>query len=369
MKYKKILVTGASDIIQRHHLLFHSMSEYIDQFDYLAIDNLSNSKALKNFAKSIYKRLPFLPEVRASTLRKNPQNYIKRSIRCEQKITKLTNTPELIFHLYGMFSPLWIKRNIPYVSYLDYTMALAKKNWSLWAPFLSEQSYKTWLDCEQKSYHHARHIFTKSNCVKTSLIEDYGLTPDRITVVYSSGQFLEPYEGEKKFGSLQIIFNGSDFERKGGNIVIDAFDKIRQKIPDAKLIIVGKTTTIAENRNGIVNLGVVSPEKLKQLFLNTDLVVSPAYCEPLGLFLVEATNYGVPCIVSKQDGMPDLIEHQYNGLVIQKPSYTQIAEETINLLSDIDRLKQMSHNARNRCKDHFTWDRVSNKIISKLANI
>lgn len=369
MKFNKILVTGKSDIIQRHHLLFKSLYTYVENFDYLAIANLSNSKILRNFVKSIYRKLPFLPEVRASSLRKNPQSFIEKSLRCEQKVQQLQYNPDLIFHLYGMFNPLWTKWDIPYVSYLDYTMALARKNWLPWAPFATENSFNTWIHCERQAYQNARHIFTKSNCVKSSLIKDYGVDSEKITVVYSSGQFLEPYQGEKKIGSKQIIFNGSDFKRKGGDLVIGAFEIIKQAIPDAKLIIVGEKITSYVNKAGIINLGLVNSEKIKQLFLDTDLVVSPAYCEPLGLFLVEATNYGVPCIVSKQDGMPDLIENEFNGIVLDQPDTAQIAKEIIALLSNTNKLEEMSNNARYQCRNSFTWHQVSSKIASQLINI
>ena len=367
MKLKKILVTGERDIIQRHHLLFHTMSTYIEDFDYLAVDNLSNSKVLKSFVKSIYRKLPFLPEFRASSLRKNPKNFIEKSLRCEQKINQLKYTPELIFHLYGMFSPLWNRWDIPYVAYLDYTMALARKNWLPWAPFPTEKSFNDWIDCERKAYQNARHIFTKSNCAKSSLVNDYDINSEKITIVYSSGQFLEPYQGEKKIGSKQILFNASDFARKGGDLVLDAFKKIKQIIPEVKLVVVGEKISIHEE--GIVNLGQVSSEKIKQLFLDTDLVVSPAHCEPLGLFLLEAMNHGIPCIVSKQDGMPEIIEHEANGIVIEQPNSEQIAKEIIDLLSDNQRLKRMSNNAKDKIIDIFNWYRVSNKIATQLSNL
>ncbi len=367
MKFKKILVTGESDIIQRHHLLFQTMSTYVEDFDYLAVDNLSNSKVLKNFVKSIYRKLPFLPEVRASSLRKNSQSFIEKSLRCEQKINQLKYTPELIFHFYGMFSPLWNRWDIPYVSYLDYTMALARINWSPWAPFPTEKSFNDWIDCERKAYQNARHIFTKSNCAKSSLVKDYDIDPKKITVVYSSGQFLEPFKGEKKFGSKQILFNASDFSRKGGDLVLDAFKKVKQIIPEVKLVVVGGIISIPGE--GIVNLGHVSAEKIKRLFLDTDLVVSPAYCDPIPALLLEAMNYGIPCIVSKQDGMPEIIEHEANGIVIEKPNPDQIANEIIDLLSDNYRLKRMSNKARDKIMNIFNWYQVSKKIATQLSNL
>ena len=367
MRFNKILVTGENDIIQRHHLLFQTLSPYVEEFDYLAVDNLSNSRLFKNLVKSVYRQLPFLPEVRAGSIRKNSHSFKEKSLRCERTIAKLNYKPDLIFHLYGMFSPLWNKWNIPYVSYVDYTMALARKNWLPWAPFSSEKSFNDWIDCEQRIYKNALHIFTKSNCAKSSLIKDYCINSEKITVVHSAGKFLEPYQGKKEFGSKQIIFNASDFERKGGNLVLESYQKVKQVIPEAQLVIVGKK--ISTSQEGIINLGQVSSAEIKRLFLSSDLVVAPAHCEPLGLFLVEAMNYGVPCIVSDRDGMPEIIEHEVNGIVIERPNCHRLAQKIVELLSNQDRLEMMSKNSRYKITNIFNWYQISNKIATQLASL
>ena len=367
MKLDRVLITGERYLISRHNLMFQAMSDETTQFDYLPIDNLSNSQALKNFVKSIYRKLPFLPEIRASSLRKNPQTFIHNSQICQNKIAQLSYKPDLIFHVYGMFAPFWDNWCIPHVHYLDYTMALAKKNWIPWAPFTNEKSYRAWLDCEHKTYHQARHLFTISSCAKQSLIEDYDINPDKITVVHAAGKFTELNRSEKKFGSKQIIFNASDFKRKGGDILVASFKKVKQTIPEAKLIIVGEKLSLKSP--GIENPGFVSFEEIKTIFQNTDLVVSPAYCEPFGWFLVEAMNYGIPCIVSQQDGMPEIVEHDVNGIVIKQPNPNTLAQEIINLLIDIPRLESMSVAARNTVATKFTWEHIGSKISQVLLNL
>ena len=94
---------------------------------------------------------------------------------------------------------------------------------------------------------------------------------------------------------------------------------MKKALPEAKLVIIGRKLTIHED--GIDNPGRISSlTEMRDLFLKTDLVVAPSRCEPFQEFLLEAMNYGVPCIVSDSDGMPEIIDNGVNGIVIAQPT-------------------------------------------------
>ncbi|MDY6902730.1 MAG: glycosyltransferase family 4 protein [Cyanobacteriota bacterium] len=368
MNVEKILVTGDRFMINRHQLLFKELSSHTKDIQYLDIDKFSDAKLLKNFAKLIKKRLPFLPIKPVSNIRKSANSFINTSRHLEKKIRNLKSKPDLIFHLYGLYSPLWDEFDIPYVTYLDYTMALARRNWSSWAPFSTEQEFASWIECERRGYQNTQHLFTMSSLAKRSLIEDYGINPEQITVVGTSGKFLEPYQGEKKFGSKQILFNGYDFTRKGGELVVAAFEKVKQQIPEAKLIIVGDNLSIKQD--GVYNPGYISSSsEMKNIFIETDLVVAPALCEPLGIFLIEAMNYGVPCIVSENGGISEIIDREVSGIVISQSTPELLASQIVNLLSDSNLLKEMSEDARHKVKNQFNWNHIAQKMSNAISKI
>lgn len=206
-----------------------------------------------------------------------------------------------------------------------------------------------------------------SNVVKKSLIEDYGIPGEKITVVGASGNYTEPYQGEKSFGTKQILFNGSDFERKGGDLLLAAFKQVKQAIPDAKLVIIGKN--LSTNQDGVENPGIIrSAEAMRELFLTSDLVVAPAYCDPFPVFLMEAMNYGVPCIVTDKDGMPEIVDNHVNGVVIHEPTAEILAQRIITLLTNPALLNQMSGQARDKMKNKLNWDKIAAKIIQVLSD-
>ncbi len=132
------------------------------------------------------------------------------------------------------------------------------------------------------------------------------------------------------------------------------------------MVIIGKKLAIHED--GIDNPGRISSlSDMRNLFLETDLVVAPAYCEPFGLFLVEAMNYGVPCIVSASGGMPEIVDNGVNGIVIHQPTSDILANHIINLLRNKSLLSSMSQQARHKVKNKLNWNNVANTIFQVLS--
>lgn len=361
MEIKSVLVTSNKGSIHRHQGLFKEMSSFFENVECLPCGDLHQIKILDILIRAYFKFINLFYPLTPSKLCKQKWTFIRRSRQAELKIRKLKFTLDIIFHFFCMFNPFWDTFDIPYVIYTDYTMALSKKNWSPWAPFNDEKEFISWIECERLAYERSHHIFTMGSIVKTSLIEDYGLKPEKITVVGSVGNFENSYEGEKSFGSQQILFNGSDFERKGGNLVLAAFKQVKKAIPEAKLVIIGKKLDISED--GVHNPGHISSAlEMRNLFLKTDLVVAPAYCEFYGLFLVEAMNYGVPCIISTSGGMPDIVADGVNGVVIKQPTPDVLANQITKLVCDIPLLTSMSENARHKVKNKLHWNDIAKNI-------
>jgi glycosyltransferase involved in cell wall biosynthesis len=378
MEIKSMVVTGAEFFIQRHKYLFDALSQHLNQLDYISSAKKTFTDRVELSAKLIHYGLIYIvspSQLSASerfskrliieNFNKSESAFITKSLQTEQKIRELNYRPDVIFQVFSLAAPLWKKFDIPYVYYLDYTMALAKQNYPAWTPF-SSREYDSFIACEHSAYKKAHHLFPMSQLVKSSLIDHYGISPKKITVVGSAGNFSEPYEGEKLFGSKQILFNGSDFTRKGGELVLAAFKQIKHKIPEAKLVIVG--TKLPFNESGIHSLGhISSPTEMRKLFLNSDLVVAPAHCDPFPGFLIEALNYGIPCVVQNRDGMPEIIDNTVNGIVIKQPSPDMLANEIIKLLNDVKQLEVMSQNARNKVKTKLNWNTIATNIWQTLS--
>lgn len=365
---EKVLVTGDAFFINRHHYIFTAMSQHLEHLELLPYGKFNQKTIISEaFPQILYKIIYRLSPSQADKLfHKNFSRFITKSKQTERKIKQLDYIPDFVLHMFGTYSPFWHKFDIPYAIFLDYTMSQAEKNWSAWVPFSNREERDAWINCERQAYSLSHHLLCMSNAVKNSLIEDYGIESKKITVVGSAANFLEIYQQDKTFGSNQILFNGSDFERKGGDLVLAAFKQVKQEIPEAKLIILGKKLHLVED--GIENPGKISSRsEMRNLLLKTDLVVAPSYCDPFPVFLIEAMNYGVPCIVSDKDGMPEIVEHEENGIVVSQLTSDILADSIISMLRNPTRLKIMSQKARNKVQTKLTSFQVAKNILEALS--
>ncbi len=370
MEQPNMLVTGDPLSMNRHAFLFDSLRQHFS-VDLCPIPNpLKRSPygLLMFLIGKLTSRRPEDKRLRWDRLLASRYAFLARSRHAERIIRSRKRKPDYIFHIFSMFAPFAAAPWVPYVMWLDYTMALSHRNYKPWAPFRTDQDREDWLACERRAYGNAHHVFTMSEVVRQSVIQDYGVAPDRVTVVGNAGTFQESYQGQKTFGSMRCLFNGSQFIRKGGDLLLQAWPMVRNSLPNAKLVMVGNRTGVT--MDGVENVGYVkSREHMKELFLTSDIVVAPGRCDPFPTFLLEAMNFGVPCIASDRDGMPEIVADGETGTILKRLDASNIATAVVSLLSDPARLALLSENARKAVRLRLNWDVVARKITNVLMGI
>jgi glycosyltransferase involved in cell wall biosynthesis len=173
----------------------------------------------------------------------------------------------------------------------------------------------------------------------------------------------------RDFSRARFLFVGKDFERKGGDFLLQAFADVRKKVPHAELLIVGPSLKI--DQPGVQCLGLLShavPEhvaQLNQLFLSATAVVLPSVYEPFGISLLEGMAFGLPCIAADRCAMPEIVQHRKSGLIVAAEA---LAAAMIELALSPNDAASMGRLGRSRVEADFTWDAVARKIKTILAD-
>ncbi len=378
--HSRVAVIGSSFYLNRHKFLFdaiaqkvnaleviesiqaHTLLDYLDQLTSRAIfftEYLFHGSGKNIVEKFNRQKLSFF-------YHRSFYCFIPKSRQLERRILRLDSDPDWFFQLFNGESPFRKHSGIPYIYYLDITVALNRQFWRSWSTF-SDRDFARLHQFEKHVFQQAVHLFPMSHLVRQSLIEDYDILPEKITVVGSSGNFKTPYTGEKTFGSKRLVFNGSDFHRKGGDIVLDAFKLVKKQIPEATLTLIGSTLDALED--GVENPGFLDAAQIEQMFLAADLLVAPARWDPFPGFVIEAMNYGVPCIVSANGGIPEIMDNQTNGIVLEQLTPEALAQQVIELLNDPARLQLLSNNARQKVADQLNWNAIADTILNKMSEL
>jgi glycosyltransferase involved in cell wall biosynthesis len=296
-------------------------------------------------------------------IKKSPWVFKWRTKYCERKIKQLNGSFNFIFQFSGMFSPSLDleKFDIPYITYNDYTMKLSTK-YNKWLPF--DSKVNEWIKLESALYQNASMVLSTNENARKSFIDDYFINPDRVKTVGYGINLDQIPTINKKYDCKTILFIGIGFERKGGYVLLEAFAKVKNSIPDAKLLIVGPDKKqIRINQPGVEHLGFIGDRSMvEDLYRKASIFVMPSLCEPFGLAFLEAMAFKLPCIGTNIDAMSEIIEEGESGYLVPPGNIDELSHKILLLLKDAEKLSKMGNNGHRKVKALYPWEKVVERI-------
>lgn len=206
--------------------------------------------------------------------------------------------------------------------------------------------------------------FTKSEIEK----EVRGL---RITVI-TPGIDLANFEGDPGSAARPpyILSVGSIKRRKGYDVALQAFIRVKKEIPDLRYVIVGAQIDEPQYVQMLMRMaedsGVsesvdfiegISDARLKELYRNASLFILTSVNEGLhfegfGIVFLEAAAYGLPSIGTRGNGIEDATEDGKTALLVPQRDVEATATAIRKLLTDQPLADRMSLRAREFAREH-----------------
>jgi glycosyltransferase involved in cell wall biosynthesis len=170
-----------------------------------------------------------------------------------------------------------------------------------------------------------------------------------------------------------ILYVGQLRKLKGIHYLIKAFTKLKSKVDNVSLVIIGKgeyedrLITLC-NKLNVTNevhfLGFVKNEDLGPYYLLADLFVMPSviekgFAEAWALVVNEAMTFETPVITTDAVGSAfEMIENDINGYVIPEKDENELYRSMLKLLSDNYLRKEMGKNSRIKVEKDFNYERM-----------
>ena len=297
-------------------------------------------------------------------LEKTPFSFRFQTRLNEMRLRSLAGEYDILI-FFGAMSAPGVLSDKPLFLITDSTRSLSSRNaFDVTSHFSGDEERREWLTLEGGVYQAARLIFVGSNFVKKSLICDYGIQAERVIVTGFGAGLGHAEEYDKHFDGKTILYVGKgDFEKKGGQVLIDAFAMVRDEIPDAVLHIVGQERI--PNIAGIVNHGFVTDRKLLcDLMKAAHVFVLPSLVDRFGIVLVEAMAASTPCIASDYGAMPEVVGDA--GLIVRQNDAQELAQALIRVLRDEELARMLGRNGRQRFKDKYNWNAIWDVMRSEI---
>lgn len=265
-----------------------------------------------------------------------------------------------------------------------------------WIDVRSGRSYIAWSDCIFRDYidiYHRRSDFRATDLTRIEVMEAewmrgarrlgfssawsadravraYGLDPERVVVFGIFGE-VEPPEVDLYEGSSQFAFVSTNFEAKGGPVVVAAFDLVRKRHPDARLVVVGDAPKNLGTVPGVTATGVLHKEdpnqsrRLCDILGRSRAVVHPTRSDIAPLLAVEAGYFGCPVISTRGFAIPEIVEDGRTGLLLDDPTDTDAVAAAMNwMLEASTGYAVMRCKAWEKSRDMYSKERFEERLLA-----
>ncbi len=229
-----------------------------------------------------------------------------------------------------------------------------------------------------KSYYYS-FIFKNVHviCLSQLLIEDISHIYKGKVFILPNGipqvNFKNTYNNDQN--PINLLYLSNLIKGKGILLIIDALERLNKKRVDFIFRIVGSEGDIKYSfineliklkglENKVIVLGPKFGEEKYDEFKKAGVFLLPSNYDTFGLVLLEAMQYGVPCISSNIGGIPDLIGNG-RGVLLENISVEDLELSINKLLTD----KMLRQNISNKSFDYFISNFTVNIFETKLFNI
>ncbi|MBJ9621099.1 glycosyltransferase [Burkholderia multivorans] len=226
-------------------------------------------------------------------------------------------------------------------------------------------------------------VRANSHAIVREIEQMYGLTFDVAKMRVVPHGMAEPsviQPNEKRTAGVEVLFVGRLEPRKGIDVLLEAIPTVLDAVPDVRFRIVGDDSfKLVDGRtykdaflNGHENSrwrdrvrfdGRVGDSALHEAYATCDVFVAPSRFESFGLVFLEAMRVGKPVIGCAAGGMPEVVEHGVNGLLVPPGDAAALAQAILRLVRDSAERAAMGARGRQIFETRFTADQMADKSV------
>ncbi|MBO0707136.1 MAG: glycosyltransferase family 4 protein [Candidatus Dormibacteraeota bacterium] len=202
-----------------------------------------------------------------------------------------------------------------------------------------------------------------------SLERDYRVDARRIRVIHPGVDLrLFSRVSVRRPGPPRILFVGGQFERKGGNDLLQAMVRLGDT---AELdLVTGDDPTLPQGVPVRVHRGLrpQSPELL-ELFQQADIFALPSHGDCFPQAVAEAMASGLPVVATNVGAIPEMVQEGVTGYLVRRSDPRQLAQALTDLVGSPSRRAAMGRAGQRLARDEHDATRNNQAILDLLAQL
>lgn len=190
--------------------------------------------------------------------------------------------------------------------------------------------------------------------------------PDSKIEILPNGVLIPPHTTKHSTNSLNIVFLGRLVKEKGIYELIEAM-KMLEDYSDIKLYICGdddKKTT-----KNIEFLGWINDDEKAKIFQKSDIIILPSYIEAMPLSIIEGMSYGLVPIATNVGSIPEIIDNNKNGILLETPEPKNICSAILDIKADKEKRIRMSALARKTIESSYNLEKNLERLIDMYKKL
>ncbi|MGV3558709.1 glycosyltransferase [Larkinella arboricola] len=193
-----------------------------------------------------------------------------------------------------------------------------------------------------------------------------------------------PYGVETKFFSgaeperadKVVVSVGRFTAKKAPQLTIRAFDKVLDRHPDARLVMIGTGELVDECKKlvdqlqlkyAVSLLGVKSAEEIAEWHRKARLYAQHSMVNPVNgdsegtpNTVLEASAAGLPIVSTRHAGIKEAVEHGVTGFLVEESDFQAMANHMVQLLDEPKLAGELGRNARQKMIHEYEMsDRIN----------
>jgi glycosyltransferase involved in cell wall biosynthesis len=263
--------------------------------------------------------------------------------------------------------------------YIDGTL---KEYFSTYGEFdcinIDETTRSEAIEDEAYGYQKARHIVAMSQRTRTSLIEDYGVPAQKISVVVPGANIDDDLvdlgttnRAPSPDEDFILGFVGLYPARKGLDRLAAAMTILRGRGRKVRLRAVGNCPEDIQTMDGVDYYGIIrksaEPERFAQVVSGVHLGCQLSWAELTGIAMMEFLRFGIPVLATDTGGMPDIVAGGGGELVARDIAPEALADALDAIITDRSRYATLAKGAQSQA-GWASWTRTAAEIDQALRS-
>lgn len=223
-------------------------------------------------------------------------------------------------------------------------------------------------ELEKYGMEQADRVIPVSNYTGKILEGHYGIDAKKIRPVHNGADPVDVFQTKKKFPEKLVLFLGRLTAQKGPEFFLEIASHVLEKNPNVRFVMAGtgeKLKPLIESGafRGLGGhfhfTGFLNKEKVNELLSMTDVYCMPSVSEPFGLSALEAAQFRIPAVISKQSGVAEVLK----GSLQADFWDTELMAKHINDLLTDDVLREKVLAQADQDIEAATWDAAAATVV------